>query len=82
MSVTKILSGKVTSNKMEKTIVVETEGLQMHPLYKKSVLRTKRYKCHDEKNECSIGDIVRIRQTRPLAKDKSFRLIEIVEKAK
>jgi small subunit ribosomal protein S17 len=74
--------GKVVSNKMEKTIVVVLERLMMHPLYKKSVRRTKRVKSHDEKNECSIGDLVRIEETRPLSKDKRFRLIEIVEKAK
>ena len=74
--------GKVVSTKMDKTIVVEFEGLMMHPLYKKSVRRTKRVKSHDEKNVCSIGDIVKIEETRPLSKDKRYRLVEIVEKAK
>ncbi|MCU0846607.1 MAG: 30S ribosomal protein S17 [Spirochaetes bacterium] len=78
----KQLVGKVVSNKMDKTIVVEIEHLIMHPLYKKSVKRTKKLKSHDEKNECKPGDIVRIEETRPLSKDKRYRLIEIVEKAK
>ncbi len=74
--------GKVVSNKMDKTIVVLLERLLMHPLYKKSVKRTKHIKSHDEKNECTIGDVVKIEETRPLSKDKRYRLIEIVEKAK
>ncbi len=78
----KQLIGKVVSNKMSKTIVVELENLVMHSLYKKSVRRTKRIKSHDEKNECSIGDLVKVEETRPLSKDKRYRLIEIVEKAK
>ena len=78
----KQLTGKVISNKMDKTIVVEIEDLVMHPLYKKSVKKTKKLKGHDEKNECSIGDIVRIEESRPLSKDKRYRLIEIIEKVK
>jgi small subunit ribosomal protein S17 len=78
----KQLIGKVVSNKMNKTIVVELENLVMHSLYKKSVRRTKRIKSHDEKNECSIGDLVKVEETRPLSKEKRYRLIEIVEKAK
>ncbi|MCL1864887.1 MAG: 30S ribosomal protein S17 [Spirochaetes bacterium] len=78
----KQLIGKVTSTKMDKTIVVEIENLVMHPLYKKSVKRTKKLKSHDEKNECSVGDIVRIEESRPLSKDKRHRLIEIIEKVK
>ena len=78
----KQLIGKVVSNKMDKTIVVEIENLVMHPLYKKSVKRTKRMKSHDEKNECSVGDVVRIEESRPLSKDKRHRLIEIIEKVK
>ncbi|HON16707.1 MAG TPA: 30S ribosomal protein S17, partial [Spirochaetota bacterium] len=74
----KQLIGKVVSNKMDKTIVVELENLVMHPLYKKSVKRTKKVKSHDERNECSIGDIVRIEETRPLSKDKRWRVVEIV----
>lgn len=78
----KQLTGKVVSNKMDKTIVVEIEELVMHPLYKKSVHRTKRLKGHDEKNECSIGDLVRVVETRPLSKEKRYRLVEIIEKVK
>ena len=78
----KQLTGKVVSNKMDKTIVVEIENLVMHPLYKKSVKRTKKLKSHDEKNECSVGDLVRIEESRPLSKDKRHRLIEIIEKVK
>ena len=78
----KQLVGKVVSNKMSKTIVIEIENLVMHSLYKKSVRRTKKIKSHDEKNECSIGDIVKVEETRPLSKEKRYRLIEIVEKAK
>jgi small subunit ribosomal protein S17 len=78
----KQLVGKVISNKMDKTIVVEIEDLVMHPLYKKSVRRTKKLKGHDEKNECSIGDLVKIEESRPLSKDKRYRLIEIIEKVK
>lgn len=67
---------------MDKTIVVELENLVMHPLYKKSVKRTKKVKSHDERNECSIGDVVRIEETRPLSKEKRYRLVEIIEKVK
>ena len=78
----KQLIGKVVSNKMDKTVVVEIENLVMHSLYKKSVRRSKKVKSHDEKNECSIGDTVKIEETRPLSKDKRYRLVEIVEKVK
>ena len=78
----KQLVGKVVSNKMDKTIVVEIEDLVMHPLYKKSVRRTKKLKGHDEKNECSVGDLVKIEESRPLSKEKRYRLIEIIEKVK
>jgi len=78
----KQLTGKVVSNKMDKTIVVEIENLVMHTLYKKSVKRTKKVKSHDEKNECSIGDTVKIEESRPLSKDKRYRLVEIIEKVK
>ena len=74
--------GKVTSNKMDKTIVVAIENRVKHPLYKKIVKRTYKLKAHDENNECSIGDTVRVMETRPLSKDKRWRLVEIVEKAK
>lgn len=78
----KQLLGRVVSNKMDKTIVVEIEELLMHSLYKKSVRRTKKLKGHDEKNECSIGDLVRVVETRPLSKEKRYRLVEIIEKVK
>lgn len=78
----KVRVGKVTSNKMEKTIVVAIEEHVKHPLYKKVVKRTYKLKAHDEKNECNIGDTVRVMETRPLSKDKRWRLVEIVEKAK
>ncbi len=78
----KQLTGKVVSNKMDKTVVVEIENIVMHSLYKKSVRRTKRIKSHDEKNECSIGDIVRVEESRPLSKEKRYRLVEIIEKVK
>ena len=74
--------GKVVSDKMDKTIVVAIEDHVKHPLYKKIVKRTYKLKAHDEKNECSIGDTVKVMETRPLSKDKRWRLVEIVEKAK
>jgi small subunit ribosomal protein S17 len=78
----KILTGRVVSNKMNKTIVVAIERKKLHRLYKKYVTRTKKIKAHDEKNECNIDDIVRVIESRPLSKEKSWRLLEIVEKAK
>jgi small subunit ribosomal protein S17 len=78
----KQLIGKVVSDKMDKTIVIEIETMKMHPLYKKSVQYTKRIKAHDGKNECGIGDTVKVEETRPLSKDKRYRLIEIIQKAK
>ena len=74
--------GLVTSDKMEKTIVVTVTTKRMDPLYKKYVLRSKKYKAHDEKNEAHIGDTVKIVETRPLSKDKRWRLAQIVERAK
>lgn len=74
--------GKVVSNKMDKTIVVAIEDSVQHPLYKKIIKRTSRFKAHDENNECNIGDKVMIMETRPLSKDKRWRLAEIIEKAK
>jgi small subunit ribosomal protein S17 len=73
--------GKVVSDKMDKTIVVAIETSVKHPLYKKIIKRTFKLKAHDESNECSIGDRVRVMETRPLSKDKRWRLVEIVEKA-
>ena len=78
----KIKTGKVVSDKMDKTIVVIIETSVRHPLYKKIIKRTLRLKAHDENNECVIGDKVKIMETRPLSKDKRWRLVEIVEKAK
>ncbi|HEX2788682.1 MAG TPA: 30S ribosomal protein S17 [Ignavibacteria bacterium] len=74
--------GKVTSNKMDKTITVAFEIRVQHPLYKKFFKKTTKFKAHDEKNECGIGDTVKIMETRPLSKDKRWRLVEIIEKAK
>ena len=74
--------GKVTSNKMDKTIVVAIEDHVKHPLYKKIVKRTYKLKAHDENNECGLGDIVQVMETRPLSKDKRWRLVEVVERAK
>lgn len=74
--------GKVVSNKMEKTIVVAIEDKVKHPLYKKIIKRTVKFKAHDENNECNIGDRVEIMETRPISKDKRWRLISVLEKAK
>lgn len=74
--------GIVTSDKMDKTIVVSIVDNVKHPLYGKIVKRTYKLKAHDEKNECKVGDRVRVMETRPLSKDKRWRLVEIIEKAK
>ena len=74
--------GIVTSDKMDKTIVVSIVDNVKHPLYGKIVKRTYKLKAHDEKNECNIGERVRVMETRPLSKDKRWRLVEIIEKAK
>ena len=74
--------GIVVSDKMEKTVTVSVEDFVRHSLYGKAVKRTKTFKAHDEENSCGIGDKVRIMETRPLSKDKRWRLVEIVEKAK
>ena len=78
----KVRVGKVVSDKMDKTIVVAIEDSVRHPLYKKIVKRTYKCKAHDENNECKVGDRVKIMETRPLSKDKRWRLVEIVERAK
>ena len=78
----KIRTGKVVSDKMDKTIVVAIVDNVKHPLYKKIIKRTVKLKAHDEKNECKIGDRVEIMETRPLSKDKRWRVTEIIEKAK
>ena len=78
----KIRTGKGVSDKMDKTIVVAVENHVKHPLYKKIVKKTYKLKAHDENNECRIGDTVKVMETRPLSKDKRWRLVEIMEKAK
>ena len=74
--------GQVVSDKMDKTIVVASEDSVQHPLYKKTMKRTYKLKAHDENNECGIGDTVEVMETRPLSKDKRWRLVRIIEKAK
>lgn len=74
--------GKVVSDKMDKTVVVSIQDNVKHPLYKKIIKRTVKFKAHDEKNECGIGDRVMIMETRPISKDKNWRVVQIVEKAK
>jgi len=74
--------GIVVSNKMEKSITVKVERQLKHPMYGKFVRKSKRFIAHDEKNECNIGDTVRIMETRPLSKNKNWRLVEIIERAK
>ena len=77
----KVMIGTVTSNKMDKTIVVSVETSVKHPLYGKFVKRTYKLKAHDENNVCQIGDKVKVMETRPLSKDKRWRLVEVLEKA-
>lgn len=74
--------GKVVGDKMEKTVVVAVERLVQHPVYKKSIKQTTKFKAHDEENESHVGDVVKIMETRPLSKDKRWRVVEIIEKAK
>lgn len=74
--------GVVVSNKMDKTVVIAIKERVKHPLYGKIVNRTKTFKAHDEQNECCIGDTVRVAETRPLSKEKRWRVVEIIEKAK
>lgn len=81
-SMRKTRTGKVVSDKMDKTIVVAVETSVKHPLYSKVIKRTYKLKAHDENNECKIGDRVKVMETRPLSKDKRWRLVQIVEKAK
>ena len=78
----KIRTGKVVSDRMDKTIVVSIERLVKHPIYGRYVRRRAKFKVHDEKNECRIGDTVRFMETRPLSKDKRWRFVEFVERAK
>ena len=77
----KVVRGRVVSDKMDKTIVVEVETTRSHPLYGRRVKYSKRLKAHDENNECKVNDIVELMETRPLSKDKHFRVVRIVEKA-
>jgi len=76
----KTMVGRVVSNKMDKTVVVTVETLRHHPLYKKTIKRAVKYKVHDEKNECKQGDTVRIMETRPLSREKRWRVTEIITK--
>lgn len=78
----KTRQGVVTSNKMDKTVVVVARFKDMHPIYGKFVLKTKKYHAHDEKNECNVGDNVLLMETRPLSKTKRWRVVEIIERAK
>ncbi|MDI3519771.1 MAG: small subunit ribosomal protein [Caldanaerobacter sp.] len=77
----KVRIGTVVSNKMQKTIVVAVEDKFRHPLYGKIAKRTKKYKVHDENNICNVGDVVKIMETRPLSKEKRWRLVEVIKKA-
>ncbi|KXO15966.1 30S ribosomal protein S17 [Peptoniphilus sp. GNH] len=77
----KTIVGRVVSDKMDKTITVAVETLVAHPIYKKRFKKTTKFKAHDENNECGIGDLVKIMETRPLSKDKRWRLVNIIEKA-
>ena len=78
----RILQGTVVSDKNDKTVVVRVERRFTHPLFKKTVRRSKKYKAHDENNDCNEGDTVRIMETRPMSKSKRWRLVEILERAK
>ena len=78
----RVLIGRVVSDRMQKTIVVQIERRKLHPLYKKYITRTKKIKAHDETNQCKIGDLVRVVESRPISRDKRWRLAEILEKAK
>ncbi len=78
----KVRTGRVVSDKMDKTVIVQVAGLKSHPLYKKVMRHQVRFKAHDEVNQCKVGDLVRIMETRPLSKDKRWRVLEVVEKAR
>ena len=78
----KVRTGRVVSDKMDKTAVIAVETFISHPLYGKKMKKTTKFKAHDENNECGIGDTVKIMETRPLSKDKRWRLVEITQKAK
>lgn len=76
----KAIMGVVVSNKMDKTVVVAVDDYARHTIYKKVIKRTKRYKAHDEENQCKVGDKVRIMETRPISKDKNWRVVQVIEK--
>jgi small subunit ribosomal protein S17 len=76
----KIKTGKVISNKMDKTVVVTVQSYRPHPIYKKKIRRITKFKAHDEQNTCNVGDMVRIEETRPLSKEKRWRVVEILSK--
>ena len=78
----KVFQGRVVSDKMDKTIVIQVDGRKVHPLYKKYVRFSKKLKAHDEQNEAHVGDTVRVVESRPMSKDKAWRLFEIVERAR
>ena len=78
----KVREGVVVSNKMDRTIVIEQKRRVRHPLYKRYITLTKKYHAHDEKNECNVGDVVRIMETRPISKTKRWRLVSVLEKAR
>jgi small subunit ribosomal protein S17 len=78
----KVRLGTVVSDKMDKTVIVQVTDRKSHPLYKKVIQHRVRFKAHDESNECKVGDLVRIMETRPLSKDKRWRVVEVVEKAR
>ena len=77
----KVRTGKVVSDKMDKTAVIAVESRVKHPLYSRVVTQTKKFKAHDEENTCRVGDTVKIMETRPLSKDKNWRVIEVIERA-
>jgi small subunit ribosomal protein S17 len=78
----KVRTGTVVSDKMDKTVVVAVESLEKHPLYGRRIKRTKRLKAHDETNTCGVGDVVRVMETRPMSRDKNWRVVEVIRKAR
>ena len=79
--ITKVITGTVVSNKMDKTLVVQVERKFIHPTFKKVVKRTKKFKCHDEENQCSIGDLISMREVRPMSKTKRWNLLKVLKAA-
>ncbi len=79
--ITKVITGTVVSNKMDKTLVVQVERKFIHPIFKKVVKRTKKFKCHDEENQCSIGDLISMREVRPMSKTKRWNLLKVLKTA-